>query len=370
MTELLGEKRLGAGVRLRGISKFYGDFCAVNALDLDIEDGELVTLLGPSGSGKTTTLMMITGFTEPSTGEVLIANRAVSHLPPHRRDVGVVFQHYALFPHLTVAENIAFPLQMRGTSKTEIDERVRWALELVQMPALGQRYPDHLSGGQQQRVALARAIVFNPPVLLLDEPLGALDKKLRETMQIELKALHAKLGITMIYVTHDQTEALALSDRIAVMNDGQLEQVGRPEELYEYPASRFVADFVGESNFMLGRVTALDKGRCTVRTHGGLELVTTIQKTLEPGVEVSVIIRPERVLLQDEAATLENRFEGRIEDVSYVGEAIKYRIALSDEDVVTARVPNRGSGTGLPAGTRQVYVGWRSVDIVVFPLAT
>ncbi len=233
------------GVRLVGVSKRYGNLTAVRDVTLDVRAGEFLTLLGPSGSGKTTTLMMLAGFATPSAGEIFVDGRNVTREPAHRRDIGVVFQSYALFPHLNVARNVAFPLEIRKRPRKEINAKVRAALDLVQLGDLAHRYPNELSGGQQQRVALARAIVFQPPLLLMDEPLGALDKKLREHMQIELVKIKSCLNVTVIYVTHDQEEALVMSDRVVVMADGRIQQVGRPEELYQRPANRFVADFIG-----------------------------------------------------------------------------------------------------------------------------
>jgi ABC-type Fe3+/spermidine/putrescine transport system ATPase subunit len=247
-----GAPRPGAAVALRGLTKRYGEVTAARDVTLDVRAGEFLTLLGPSGSGKTTTLMMVAGFVLPDAGAVEIDGRDVTWLDPNRRGLGMVFQSYLLFPHLTVARNVAFPLEVRRTPRPRIQARVADVLDLVQLRGLEDRYPRQLSGGQQQRVALARALVYEPPVLLMDEPLGALDKKLREQMQLEIKRIQSRLGVTVLYVTHDQTEALTMSDRIAVMRGGRVEQVGAPDELYEGPANRFVADFLGESNFLQG----------------------------------------------------------------------------------------------------------------------
>ena len=241
-----------------------GPVVAVDSVSLDIAPGEFLTLLGPSGSGKTTTLMMLAGFEIPSDGEIYVDDTAIAAIPPYKRNIGMVFQNYALFPHMTVGENIAFPLKMRGLSKSEIARMSKEALELVKLPGYEGRYPRQLSGGQQQRIAVARALVFNPRVLLMDEPLGALDKQLRESLQLEIKSLHDQLGVTIVYVTHDQQEALVMSDRIAVMNNGRIEQIGSPVALYDQPQSRFVASFIGESNFLSGRVLSCDGGRCLV----------------------------------------------------------------------------------------------------------
>ena len=244
----------GGSLRLRALTKHYPNFTAVDAIDLDIAAGEFVTLLGPSGSGKTTTLMMIAGFTPPSAGDILLDGRSLVSLAPEHRNIGVVFQNYALFPHMNVQENVAFPLRMRNQSRRVIGDKVAAALHLVQLDQFAERLPKQLSGGQQQRVALARALVFDPDLLLMDEPLGALDKNLREQMQFELRRLHAELSITILFVTHDQEEALTLSDRVALMNNGEIAQIGSAEDLYERPATRFVAEFIGESNVIEGRV--------------------------------------------------------------------------------------------------------------------
>ena len=254
----------GAAVVLERLHKSFGPVIAVEDLDLAIEPGEFITLLGPSGSGKTTTLMMIAGFDYPTSGEIYIDGQPIVGVPPHRRDLGMVFQNYALFPHMTVAENIGFALKQRRVSKAETARSVAESLEIVRLRGYEGRYPRQLSGGQQQRVALARAIIFKPRALLMDEPLSALDKQLREELQLEIKRLHRQLGITFIYVTHDQREALILSDRVAVMNAGRIEQVGSPSDLYDRPANRFVASFVGESNFLAGTVVATENGVATV----------------------------------------------------------------------------------------------------------
>ncbi len=359
---------IGRGVSLRGVTKHYDDLTVIPSLDLDIAPGELVTLLGPSGSGKTTTLMMVTGFTAPSGGAILIDGRDVTYVPPHRRNVGVVFQQYALFPHMTVAENVAFPLQMRGITGAAAAERVRAALDLVELSALAHRFPAALSGGQQQRVAFARAIVFDPPVLLLDEPLGALDKKLRETLQIEIKALHDRLGLTMIYVTHDQSEALAISDRAAVMNHGRIEQIGAPAELYERPATRFVADFIGEASVVAGRAAGMAGGWLAVETAANGRFLAAPSGSGMPTGRVELVLRPEAIAVGVEAEGLENRITGTLLDSAYVGEATRYRLRLPGGEIIVARVPNRrGRRTVLAAG-EVVPLGWHPADAMVFPV--
>ncbi|MBM3522679.1 MAG: ABC transporter ATP-binding protein [Alphaproteobacteria bacterium] len=359
-------RRIGAALHLRGLTKRYGDVLAADNVDLEVRPGELLTLLGPSGSGKTTLLMMLAGFTEPTDGAILVDGKDVSALPPHRRNIGVVFQHYALFPHMTVAENIAFPLQMRGQRGEDVARKVREALELVQMPQMAARFPAQLSGGQQQRVAFARAIVFDPPVLLLDEPLGALDRKLRDAMQIELKQLHARLGLTMIYVTHDQSEALALSDRIAVVEAGRIAQLGTPRELYETPRSSFVADFLGESNFISATLRSSGDDVCRAESSDGLALTARPAGENAVGSPIHIVVRPERILVGDESASLANRFVGSVEDVSYVGEAVRYRVRLGAALAVTAKVQNRGAYNAIGAAPTTLAVGWSAEDSIVF----
>ena len=356
---------LGARVVLNDVTKYYGEVGAVQGVSLDVAPGEILTLLGSSGSGKTTTLLMIAGFQAPSSGDVRIDGHDVTRLPPERRNVGIVFQHYALFPHMSVADNIAFPLRMRGLRSSDIRSRVTAALDLVRMSGFEARYPSQLSGGQQQRVALARATVFQPPVLLLDEPLGALDKKLRDNMQLELKELQSKTGITMIYVTHDQTEALSLSDRVAVMHDGGIEQIGTPSDLYERPATRFVADFVGESNFLSGVVTSRHSDECLISTPDHLSCVASVSSSVDSGSAVEILVRPERIVVGESAKALSNSFLGSVEDVSYVGDAIKYRVALSERTVFTGKVPNTGQSAQGPGKGSSLRLGWRAEDAII-----
>src|SRR5271157_4624965 len=282
----------GASVVLSGIEKRFDNVGAVRGVSLDIRSGEFLTLLGPSGSGKTTTLMLIAGFETPTTGDIAIDGRSVVALPPHKRNIGMVFQNYALFPHLTVAENIGFPLKQRGIDRATRARLVAESLELVRLSGYQARTPRQLSGGQQQRVALARAIVFRPRLLLMDEPLGALDKQLREGLQLEMRRLHAGLGITFIYVTHDQEEALTMSDRIAVMNEGRIAQIGTPEDLYDRPSSRFVASFLGESNFLPGIVHGFQDDEIVVASCGGtlVRAIATARPTA--GDAVTLTMRP------------------------------------------------------------------------------
>jgi spermidine/putrescine ABC transporter ATP-binding subunit len=307
---------LSEPVELRSLVKRYGATVALDGVSLAVRPGEFFTLLGPSGCGKTTSLRSVAGFVDPDAGDVLIGGARVNDVPPHRRRVGMVFQHYALFPHRTVTQNVAFGLRMQKQDKAEIARRVRDALTLVQLPAYGDRYPRQLSGGEQQRIALARALVTAPAVLLLDEPLGALDKKLRDHMKIELKRLQREVGITTIYVTHDQEEALTMSDRIAVMHRGRLEQVATPRELYETPATAFVASFIGTINLLSGRAAGASAVEC-----GGVKLAAT--GTAAHGATVTVALRPERIRLNATEA-LDTSLAATVAHVVYQGETVRY----------------------------------------------
>lgn len=332
-------------VELVNVSKaFRGgnnrDFLAVNGLDLQIRDGEFFSLLGPSGCGKTTTLRMIAGFELPTSGEVYIHGNPMGKKPPFQRPVNTVFQHYALFPHLTVFQNIAFGLEMENLPSGKISDRVFKVLELVQLTDMGDRLPRHLSGGQQQRVALARALVKQPRVLLFDEPLGALDMKLRKQMQLELKQMQQRLGITFIYVTHDQEEALTMSDRIAVVNGGEILQVGTPIEIYEYPKTRFVADFIGDSNFLTGQVTAISNNQQTVLVDDSLPIQTTTQQTISVGQVVTLVIRPEKITLYPQKSNNIQSWSGIVEDKIYIGTDTRYRVRLSTNCYIVVRVQN------------------------------
>lgn len=335
-----------ADVELKDLSKKFGSFTAVDKLSLKVESGEFLSLLGPSGCGKTTTLRMIAGLNEPDEGAIYIGSEMVNDKPIYKRNLGMVFQSYALFPHMNVSDNIAFGLKMRGYSKTEISDRVKRVLELIQLPSVGDRFPRQLSGGQQQRVALARAIVTEPSVLLLDEPLSNLDAKLRERMRIELKQLQEKLGITSIYVTHDQIEALAMSDRVVVMNQGRIEQIGRPLEVYESPATGFVANFLGRSNFLIGKLTSLDGPVAEVVTEKGLSIVVHTAKPFSVGQQVRVAIRPERihVLDKDEKRSLTNGCFGKVEFIAYLGASTQYQILLEGGDRLTVEEQNIKGG--------------------------
>jgi len=352
-------------VRFEMVSKSYdGRGYAVRDLDLAIAPGEFLTLLGPSGSGKTTSLMMLAGFETPTTGRIWLEGREVARVPPHRRGLGMVFQNYALFPHLTVAENVAFPLSVRHVAAAEIATRVGRALDMVQLAGLGERRPGQLSGGQQQRVALARALVYDPKLVLLDEPLGALDKQLREEMQDELKRLHATLGVTMVYVTHDQGEALTLSDRIAVFRAGALQQLGAPRTLYDAPANAFVAGFIGESNRVAGTLVAADTDRCSVRAGDAL-IHGTPTVPLAPGASVVLSLRPEQLRLDPAPADFANLADAVVEALTYLGDHTRVRLTFWGRDDWVAKLPAERDRPGLAPGAR-IRVGFRAVDARVF----
>ncbi|HEV2550252.1 MAG TPA: ABC transporter ATP-binding protein [Stellaceae bacterium] len=358
----------GPILELRNVSKSYGPVTAVSELSLELAKGEFLSLLGPSGSGKTTTLMMISGLLQPTTGDILLEGRPITPLPPYKRNIGVVFQNYALFPHLTLAKNIAFPLTMRKAGRSEIASRVRKVLELVGLANHGGRYPRQLSGGQQQRVALARAMVFEPPILLMDEPLGALDKKLREQMQLEIKRLHRELDMSIIYVTHDQEEALVMSDRIAVFNLGRLQQVGTPTQLYERPATRFVAEFIGESN-MFPAVAGTTANGFSILDTAGVRLRAVAAWPLQAGARVVVSIRPERIALQpgDAPSGIENAIAGRITEVVYLGRSRKYVIRTdAGQEIVSFQQARSGSEPDFELGAA-VSMSWRAEDANVLP---
>jgi putative spermidine/putrescine transport system ATP-binding protein len=348
-----------ARLELHDVSKRYGDFYAVRNVSLDVADGEFLVLLGPSGCGKTTTLRIIAGFVEATGGRVRLGGREITELPPWRRNAGLVFQNYALFPHLTVSENVAFGLEMRKVDKGEIAPRVADALRLVRLGHLGERLPRQLSGGQQQRVALARALVFKPDVLLLDEPLSNLDAKLRQEVRIEIRELQRQLGLTTIMVTHDQEEALTMADRLVVMSEGEVRQLGTQRDLYERPADRFVAGFVGRSTFLDGTVEA--PGR--FRTEGGLEIVCA-DTAAGPA---SLALRPERISLgTNPISGLDNALPGVVEFVSYLGPSIDVHVRLSPKERVTVQIPNRQDGFA-PSTGDSVYVGWPASTGTLFP---
>jgi spermidine/putrescine ABC transporter ATP-binding subunit len=336
----LGKK--GAEVSIKKIAKFYKNVVALNYVSMDIKSGEFITLLGPSGSGKTTLLMCLAGFLEPEEGAILLNGKDISHIPPYKRDIGMVFQDYALFPHMTVLENIEFPLKMRKMPKAEIAERAREALNLVQLEGYGERNISQISGGQRQRVALARAIVYSPTLLLMDEPLGALDRKLRENMQIEIMHLKRKLGITIIYVTHDQTEALVMSDKIAILRNGVIEQIGTPSEIYVNPSDVFVADFLGESSFIDAELQQFNEhGYGVVKLDSGGYMIGNAKKEFKNGERVRCSIRPEQIsILSKDSLEEEYVIEGVIDEIIYLGECTKYLITIDSRHQIYAKMIN------------------------------
>ncbi len=328
-------------VKLDGVTKRYGKVTAVDRLDLVVRDGEILTLLGPSGCGKTTTLRCIAGFVVPDEGRIFLGEEEVTRLPPEKRDIGFVFQNYALWPHMTVFQNLAFGLQLRRTPKEEIGKRVREVLSLVRLSGMEDRYPRQLSGGQQQRVALARALVLRPRVLLLDEPLSNLDAKLREEMRFEIRELQRQLGITAIYVTHDQAEALVLSDRIAVLNEGRLVQLGTPEEIYQRPANRFVAGFIGLSSFVEARVASVEADGATLETEDGVRFRVP-KGSLAEGQTIVLAIRPEHVeILAAPSEELENVFQAEVLRAAYLGNSIDCRLRLGKWELRTQLPPGK-----------------------------
>ena len=350
-------------IRFQKVTKDFGTIRVVEDLDLDIARGEFVSLLGPSGSGKTTLLMMLAGFEGVSGGAILLDGQRINDLPTHKRNMGVVFQNYALFPHMPVSRNVAFPLEMRGIAKAEVADRVKKALDMVQLGHLADRLPGQLSGGQQQRVALARALVFEPRVVLMDEPLGALDKQLREQMQLDIRDLHRRLGLTIIFVTHDQDEALTMSDRIAVFNDGVVQQVAPPQELYERPQTAFVANFIGENNRLSGVVTALDGETCAVRLEDETILKATPVGELKAGARATLSVRPERLTLKP--AKLDNRLAAQVEQLIYQGDHTRIQMRTSAGEVLFATLPN-AAGRVLLAPGEALEVGWRAADCRAF----
>lgn len=344
-------------ISIRSLSKAHGALTVLDGVDLDVRSGEFMTLLGPSGSGKTTLLMVVAGFVRPSAGQVLVGDQDITRVPPHRRDLGMVFQNYALFPHMTVGENVAYPLRRRRHSKAEIETKVKAALKIVRLENLIERYPSQLSGGQKQRIALARAVSFEPRILLMDEPLSALDKKLREHMQIEIRDLHDRLGITTIYVTHDQREALTMSDRIAVINEGRIAQVDAPAALYEKPKNLFVADFIGDSTILPLRREA---GHLTLNG-------APISPGCAPeaiGETPHLVIRPEKleVLRADQAPAGHNLIEGALRSALFQGDSVLVQVELSDGAVVSLRQSGRQN---LPEPGGRIRLGLPVADTVV-----
>jgi putative spermidine/putrescine transport system ATP-binding protein len=355
-----------AELKLEGVDKRFGGTLAVSALDLTIEAGSLVALLGPSGCGKTTTLRMIAGFELPDSGRIMLAGRDVTELPPNKRGLGMVFQNYSLFPHMTVAENVAFGLRMAGVGRAERDERVARILDLVRLPAMADRQPSQLSGGQQQRVALARSLIVNPQVLLLDEPLGALDKGLRESMQFELRSMQRRLGITTLLVTHDQEEALSMSDRIAVMNLGRVLQVGAPSEIYDRPKSRFVAEFLGTSNLFEGRAVGTADGRW-LEIGGRPGIRVALPAGADGRARAVLSVRPERIALGREAEGMANRISVEVVSAVFRGTYAAYQLAAPEleREIFVYRQADGPLGTVSFAPGDRLVAGWQPDDAVI-----
>lgn len=354
-------------IRLENLTKRYGSFLAANNINLEVFEGEFVTLLGPSGSGKTTTLMMVAGHQQPDSGRIFVDGQDITAQPPHLRRIGMVFQHYAIFPHMTVAENIGFPLRMQKVSKYEAGRAVGNALQMVRLSGLQDRYPNQLSGGQLQRVALARALVFGPSILLMDEPLSALDKQLRESMQLEIRRLQQELNIPTLYVTHDQHESLVLSDRVAVFRNGKIVQIGTPTDLYERPQSRFVAEFIGESNLFEGVVSDCGGGFCTVELGAGWIVRCLDDLQFQKGDGVIVGVRPEAIFIAlEDTAGRENSAFGTIEQVLFAGSIRRVTIRTSNDLSIAVNQENNGAGQNIEPGQR-VELSWKWSKTSIMP---
>lgn len=352
--------------RFRNVNKSYdGKARVVADLDLDIHQGEFLTLLGPSGSGKTTTLMMLAGFEQPNHGTIELDGSSIVGVPAYQRNIGMVFQNYALFPHMTVAQNLAFPLRMRGIAKAERERRVSDILDMVRLPEVADRRPVQLSGGQQQRIALARALIFEPQLVLMDEPLGALDKQLREQMQLEIRSLHERLGITVVYVTHDQSEALTMSDRVAVFAHGRIQQIAPPDDIYEHPANAFVADFVGDNNRLSGVVRSRDGEEYEVDCNG-LVLQAVAKSDHGIGDEVLVVFRPENGVINHPIPPAPNRFDVKITERIYLGDHLRLRCQLTNGDLITVKISNKSHLSACRTGSA-ISLYWSGMDCYVLP---
>ena len=349
-------------VRFENVQKtFDGETLVVKDLNLDIGQGEFLTLLGPSGSGKTTSLLMLAGFESITHGDITLAGVSLKNTPPYRRDIGMVFQNYALFPHMTVEENLAFPLEARKMPKDEIGPKVKEALDMVQLGAFSKRRPLQLSGGQQQRVAVARALVYKPKLVLMDEPLGALDKQLREQMQYELKHIHESVGVTVVYVTHDQAEALTMSNRIAVFNDGVIQQLATPSTLYEEPENAFVAQFIGENNRLLGKVVETKGATCRVDIDGGGTVEALAVNSGGVGERTTLSLRPESVKINPPTGSCEDEFDAVVEELIYLGDHTRVRVNVCSHDDFIIKVPRSGDAPALDVG-QTWRIGWNSRD--------
>jgi len=344
------------------VQKSYdGKQLVVKDLNLDIEKGKFVTMLGPSGSGKTTCLMMLAGFESTTHGEIILNGRPINKIPPHKRGIGMVFQNYALFPHMSVGENLAFPLEVRKIAKPEIEDMVKKALDMVQMGDFIDRYPGQLSGGQKQRIALSRALVFNPELVLMDEPLGALDKQLREQMQYEIKHIHEQLGVSVVYVTHDQAEALTMSDQIAVFNDGVIQQLASPADLYERPENSFIAQFIGENNQLRGTIEKVNKNIANVKLENG-ENVSALMVDVKDKGEVTLLsIRPERIIINPKTTKNSQALEGKVLELIYLGDHIRCRMMVSGNDQFIVKIPNSSTHELLKVGEK-ISLGWDKKD--------
>ena len=364
---MAGEGMNGSGdiaVRFEKVQKSYdGEILVVKDLNLDIERGEFLTMLGPSGSGKTTCLMMLAGFEPATHGEIYLNGEGINNVAPHKRGIGMVFQNYALFPHMSVSENLAFPLMVRKMGKAEVEERVNRALAMVELHQFGGRRPAQLSGGQQQRVAVARALVFEPDLVLMDEPLGALDKQLREQMQYEIKHIHENLGVTVVYVTHDQSEALTMSNRIAVFNDGVIQQLSSPETLYELPDNSFVAQFIGENNKLEGKIKSVDakNGTCKIDLNGGGTVEALAINIGGVGDKTMLSLRPERVEINPKKTAGMSILDGKILELIYLGDHIRTRMAVAGHDDFIVKIPNASGHQTLAEGTK-AKIGWLTQD--------
>ncbi|NVL26124.1 ABC transporter ATP-binding protein [Pseudomonas syringae pv. actinidiae] len=354
-------------VSFKNIQKTYDGFRpVVKDLNLDIKEGEFVTLLGPSGSGKTTSLMMLAGFETPTHGEIFLKDKPLHNLPPHKRDIGMVFQNYALFPHMTIEENLAFPLSVRKMNRTDRIEKVRRALDMVKLNDFAKRYPAQMSGGQQQRVALARALVFEPKLVLMDEPLGALDKQLREYMQLEIKHLHKQLGLTVVYVTHDQSEALTMSDRVAVFNDGVIQQIDSPATIYEAPTKSFVAQFIGENNTLIGTLASTDGTHSMVRLADGSLIRALTVFPAKPNEQVALCIRPERVNVSSAGTT---PLTARIQEYIYLGDHVRMITEIAGQSNFMVKLPASQMDSSWTVGS-SISLSWAPEHIRALDVTT
>ena len=356
--------KFGGALRFEAVEKRYGDFVAVKSLDLSIAPGEFLTLLGPSGSGKTTLLSMVAGFQNVSEGAIYLDERRLDTLPPEKRDIGMVVQNYALFPHMSVFRNVAFPLRMRKVARSEVEAKVKAALELVELSDQTEKFPGQLAGGQQQRVALARAVVFQPQLLLMDEPLGALDRRLRETVQFELIEMHRKLSTTVVYVTHDQVEALTMSDRIVVLQDGIVQQIGSPKEIYQAPANKFVATFIGNSIALDGIVKKIENKKCQLSIQDGFELSGTLTSAIQQGEHATLMVRPERIELSVDQNVV--GLKAVIESSIFMGDLTRYTVQLLDGKKLDIDQPNTRGQIDFDNGAR-ISLVWDEGDAVVVP---